>query len=139
MTNEITLTIPEEISARARQIAETTDRPIERVLLDHLKTLHVPLPALPPDEQAELDALKHLSDDALWTIAAEQLPPSTQARMQELMDRNSLGYITDEEYRELETLVERGNRLMLRKAEASVILMSRGHHFTQQDFKTPRE
>lgn len=69
MTDQIVLTIPEDISDRARQIAETTEQPVEQVLIEHLKTLSVPLPALPPEEQAELDALHHLSDDALWTIA----------------------------------------------------------------------
>ena len=86
-------------------------------------------------EIAELDALKALSDDTLWTIAREQMPDDVQARMQVLMDRNSLGQISDDEYRELETLVEHGNRLMVRKAEAAGILMERGYKFTQQDFK----
>jgi hypothetical protein len=135
MTNPIVLTIPDEISNRARQIAETTEQPVEQVLLDHLKTLSAPLPTLPPDEQAELDALKQLSDDALWTIARDQLPDNVQTRAHDLMDRNSHGAITDEEYAELQTLVERADRLMVRKAEAASILRMRGFAFTQQDFK----
>lgn len=129
------LTVPEDIVDRAREIAEATSQDVDKVLLEHLKTLSTPLPALPPDEQAELDALKHLTDDTLWTIAREQMADDLQTRMQALMDRNSLGQITDEEYRELEGLVERGNRLMVRKAEAAGILMERGHTFTQPDFK----
>lgn len=129
------LTVPEDIVDRAREIAEVTAQDVDEVLLEHLKTLSTPLPTLPPDEQAELDALKALSDDTLWTIAREQMPDDVQARMQVLMDRNSLGQISDDEYRELETLVERGNRLMVRKAEAAGILMERGYKFTQQDFK----
>lgn len=135
MTNPIVLTIPDDISDRARQIAETTEQPVEQVLLDHLKTLANPLPALPPDEQAELDALKQLSDDALWTIARDQLPDDVQTRAHELMDRNSHGTITEKEYSELQSLVERADRLMLRKAEAASILRMRGVSFTQQDFK----
>lgn len=46
--------------------------------------------------------------------------------MQVLMDKNNFGTITDDEYRELEEDVERGNRLMVRKAEATGILMGRG-------------
>ena len=139
MTVSIILNLPEDISVRAHQIADTTSQPVEQVLLNHLKSLSAPLPALPLDEQAELDALQHLSDDALWTIAAEQMPDSAQSRMQNLMDRNSRGPITDEEYHELEALVERGNRLMVRKAEAAVLLNQRGHLFTQQDFRQKRE
>lgn len=65
MTDLIILQVPEEISTRARQIAERMAQPVEQVLLDHLKTLSAPLPVLPPDAQAELDALHQLSDDAL--------------------------------------------------------------------------
>ena len=128
------LTIPPDVYDRAQQIAQETATNVDKVLIDHLKTLSVNLSHLPPDEQAEIMALKSLSDDALWTIASEQMPDDVQARMQVLMDRNSLGTISDEEYRELEALVERGNRLMLRKAEAAGNLMDRGHRFTQQDF-----
>jgi len=131
MSDEIVLTVPEDISTRARQIAETKAQPVEQVLLEHLKTLSAPLPALPPDEQAELDALRRLSDDALWTIAREQMPEDVQAQAHELMDRNSRGIIIDEEHIELEKLVERGDRLMVRKAEAAAILRARGYPFTQ--------
>ena len=134
MADLIILKVPEDISVRARQIAETVAQPVEQLLLDHLKTLAAPLPVLPPDTQAELDALQHLSDDALWTIAREQLPEDVQARAHVLMDRNSRGVMTDEEYAELEKLVERGDRLMLRKAQAAALLRKRGHTLTQKDF-----
>lgn len=122
--------IPEDVYSRLREIAAATNQSLETVLVNRLKTtFSEPLPTLPPDEQAELDALRHLSDDALWTIAAEQMPDTAQARAHELMDKNSFGQITPEEYQELEALVERGDRVMLRKAEASVILIERGHTF----------
>ena len=132
MTDQITLTVPEDISDRARQIANSTAQPVEQVLINHLKTL---APTLPPDEQAELDALKHLSDDTLWTIAREQLPDAVQARATWLMDRHSSGEITDDEYQELTRLSQRADRLMLRKAEAATLLRQRGHDFSQSDFK----
>jgi hypothetical protein len=134
MADLIILKVPEDIAARARQIAETVAQPVEQLLLDHLKTLAAPLPVLPPDTQAELDALQHLSDDALWTIAREQLPEEVQARAHTLMDKNSRGVMTDEEHVELEKVVARGDRLMLRKAQAAAMLRKRGHTCTQKDF-----
>lgn len=128
--SDYTLTIPEEVYLRARQIADATSQPVDAILVDYLRTL----PALPPDEVAELAALRHLSDDALWTIAREQMPQDVQDRMQTLMDKNTQGTISDAEYAELDAYVERGNRLMVRKAEAAGILMERGHAFTQKDF-----
>jgi len=133
--SQYTLTVPESVCSRARRIAEATAQPVERVLLAHLENLPEPLPVLPPDEQEELEALQHLSDDALWTIAREQMPEDVQERLQILMDKNSLGTIRDAEYQELEGYVARGNRLMVRKAAAAGILLERGHAFTQKDFK----
>jgi hypothetical protein len=135
MAELIILKVPEDIAVRARQIAETAAQPVEQLLLNHLKTLAAPLPVLPPDAQAELDALQHLSDDALWTIAREQMPEDIQARAHALMDKNARSVMTDEEHAELEQLVERGDRLMLRKAEAAALLRQRGYTFTQKDFQ----
>ena len=135
MPDQVVLTLPDEISARAHQIAESSSLTVEQVLIDHLKTLTVPLPALPPAEQAELDALHYLSDDTLWTIAREQMPDDVQTQAHELMDKNSRGLITEQECDELEKLVERGDRLMLRKAEAASILRSRGYLLIRHDFQ----
>jgi hypothetical protein len=124
MTEQITLTIPEEISDRARQIAAVTAQSVEAVLLEHLKTLSTPLPVLPPEQQAELDALHQLSDDTLWTIAREQMPEAAQSRADALMGKPASA-LTDDEQTELDQLVERADCLMLRRAEASAILRSR--------------
>lgn len=132
MTDQIILTIPEDISQLAREIGLQKDKSAEQILLDYLVSLT--LPVLPPDEQAELDALKHLSDDALWTIAQEQMPDAAQLRAHILMEKNAQRIIEDHEYDELQALVERADRLMVRKAEAASILQARGKSFTQQDF-----
>lgn len=139
MTESITLTLPEELSARVRQIAETTSRPVEQIVLDHLKGLSLPLPALPPDEQAELDALHLLSDDALRTIAREQMPEEAQRRARQLLAQNSRRKLPRAEADELAGLVERADRVMLRKAEAASILRQRGYAFTQAEFRPQDE
>jgi hypothetical protein len=135
--SDFTLTVPDDVVAVARQIADATAQPVEAVLLSRLKTA-LPMPVLPPDEEAELDALKHLSDDALWHIAREQMAADLQEQMQSLMDKNSLGTISSDEYRELEDLVDRGQRLMLRKSEAAALLTRRGHTVTPKNL-TDRE
>jgi hypothetical protein len=127
----VTLQVPDDMLAAARQIAEATARPVEEVLLTRLKK-GLPLPVLAPDEEAELEALHQLSDDALWTIAREQMPDDLQAEMTGLMDRNARGTITPDEHARLQALVERGQRLMVRKSEASAILTRRGHNVTPE-------
>jgi hypothetical protein len=136
---DLTLTIPDELYERAKHIAESTSQPIEQVILQHLQTLPAPLPILPDDVQAELDALKYLSDDALWTIAREQMPDVVQSRAHDLMNRNSQGTLSEAERSELDALVERADRLMVRKAEAAALLRERGYPFTQQDYKSRDE
>ena len=133
-THPVTLAVPDEIYSHALQIAQQTARPVEQVMVEQLKgALAKPLPVLPAEEEAELQALLHLSDDALWTIAREQMTQAVQTRMQILMDRNTQGRITPDERRELQQFVERGDRLMLRKAEAAAILKQRGHPIRSKD------
>lgn len=52
---------------------------------------------LPSDERSELQALTYLSDDTLWTIAREQMPPALQDCMSRLMDKNSKGSLSAEQ------------------------------------------
>lgn len=123
----VTLNIPEYLYNRARRLAEKRALPIEQILLNQLEATFVDLPSLPPGEQSELDALAHLSDQALWTIAREQMPENDQQRMQTLMTANNLGTISAHERDELTALVEQGQRLMLRKGKAMALLTERGH------------
>ncbi len=127
----ITLTLPARLFERAQQIAETTAQPIEQVLVEQLENaLDNPFAALPRDEQVELEALTLLSDATLWTIAREQMDTPTQARLQTLMDKNSRVPLSDTEAAEFDILVEQGQKLMLRKAQAAALLVKRGHTVT---------
>ena len=136
----VTLPVPDYIYDRARQIAEATAQPLETVLVKQLEEAFAePLPTLPPDEQRELDALANLSDDALWTIAREQMPQDKQARMQVLMDGNNFGTLNEAEYAELEKLVDQGQRLMLRKSQAAALLTDRGYKVTSKDMSASNE
>jgi hypothetical protein len=127
----VTLPVPDYIYDRARQIAAGTAQSIEAVLLQQLKDAFAEvLPALPPDEQRELEALTHLSDEALWTIAREQMAQDRQARLHALMDANSQGTLGEAQQAELEALVAQGQRLSLRKAQAAALLTERGYRVT---------
>lgn len=131
----VTLELPDTLYAPIRQIAEAKSQSVAEVVVDQLRSvLDIPLPAVAPDEETELAAFKFLSDDTLRSIAREQLPQREQELMQPLMDKNTMGTITDEELQTLTQFVERGQRLMLRKAWAAGILMERGYKITGQDF-----
>ena len=121
------MSVPEDVYLRVQQVADETAQPVERVIGDYLRALAAPVPALAPDEEAELDALRHLSDDALWTIVREKMPEPLAARMKILMNGNSGGTLTSDERAELEALVDRGQRLMVRKSEAGALLTQWGY------------
>ena len=128
----VILAVPDDIYDCARRIAEGTSQSIEAVLLQQLKEAFTnPLPNLAPEELKELEALKFLSDDALWTIAREQMLEDRQVRMQTLMDANSQGTLDDTQRSELEALVAQGQRLSVRKAQAAALLTERGYPVTR--------
>ncbi len=135
MMSQYILTVPDDVVYRARQLAEQSQRPVDRILIEHLRTLPVVLPTLPEDEEAELAALIHLTDDTLWTIAQEQMSSENQERLQLLMDRHSLGLATAERD-ELAQLVERSERLMLRKSMAAALLAERGYSVSPTDLNS---
>ncbi len=136
----ITVNLPDAIFNPIREIAEAKAQPIEAIVLDQLRSvMSVSLPSLPPDEEAELAAFKFLSDDTLRNIAREQMPQKDQVVMQGLMDKNNFGDITAEEHQTLSELVERGQRLMLRKAWAAGVLMERGYKITGEDMTSENE
>ena len=132
--------IPENISTRLRKLAARRQQPVEEIVSDRLFTaLDEELDSLPSAEQAELRALHHLSDDALRAIAAEQMSSSNQLLMARLMERNDRGEITEEERKVLEELVERGDQLMLRKAEAAAIIVNRRYSGDVSDLLSPND
>ena len=130
----VTITIPDTLYAKAQRIAENNGQSVDDVIQQLLSaSLENPRLSLPEDEQNELNALAFLTDTTLWTIAREQMPQSVQDTMQHLMDKNTSGTITANEKTKLESLVENGQRLTLRKAEAVKILIQRGQHVTLDD------
>lgn len=60
--------------------------------------------------------------DWVEAVGNLRLPPRTNQRLQELMDRNNEGLLTDSERADLESLVELSERLSLIRAEALHLL-----------------
>jgi hypothetical protein len=79
-----------------------------------------------PEEDTELQTLQHLSDDALWAVAHERLDVGQEVKLQRLMDRNSFGLLNEDQIHELEQMVEHWQKLILRKSQATVLLIQRG-------------
>lgn len=135
-----TISIPDKLYQKAQLVAQQTSQPVDEVIRTRLEgAFDEPFLGLPDEEQSELKAMAYLSDDALFSMMREQMQRTKQARMSTLMDKNTHGTITDEEYQELAALVEDGQRLTLRKATAMDILMDRGVELGLDDMKPADE
>ena len=125
----ITITIPErlflQLEAAARSSAQTLEavvaQSLERTIPPHLVAL------LPSALQAELDAMEHLSDEALHTIAYSVEPPERRNQIDELIALKQDSTLTLEQETQLAALHAESEALMVRKAHAFVLLKSRGH------------
>jgi hypothetical protein len=138
--SDYVLSIPDKLYEKARRVAQQTSQQVDEVIRAKLEdALDEPVFDLPNDEKEELKAMAYLSDDTLWTIAREQMPKAVQEQMSVLMTGNTRGTITSNEYSELSQLVERGNRLTLRKAQAMKYLIDRGYKVTMDDLKPADE
>ena len=60
--------------------------------------------------------------DWVESVSELKLPPKADRRLQELMDRNTEGLLTEQERADLESLVEVSERLSLVRAEALHLL-----------------
>jgi hypothetical protein len=126
--SKYTIAIPHLLYEKAQRLAQQTSQSVDEIICTRLEgALDQPMLDLPSGERAELQAMWYLSTDALWTMAREQMPPDLQHAMSQLMEKNSQGTITEDEFRDLSALVERGQRLTLRKAQAMKLLVERGY------------
>jgi len=126
--SKYTIAIPNSLYEKAQRLAQQTSQSVDDIICTRLEgALDQPMLDLPSDERTELQALSYLSTDALWTMAREQMQPDLQHAMSQLMDKNSQGTITEDEFRDLSELVQRGQRLTLRKSQAMKLLLDRGY------------
>lgn len=138
--SDYTISIPDSVYQKAQQIAQQKSLPVDEVIRTRLEgAFDQLLFDLPDDEKEELKAMAYLSDDTLWTIAREQMQPVLEKRISELLTRNQRGTISTAEYQELEDLVERGDKLTLRKSQAMKYLTERGYSISLDDLKPADE
>ena len=129
-----TFVVPDNLYQQAQELAKASSQAVDDVIRTHLNdAFNAPFSNLAVDERDELTVMAYLSDDTLWTIAREQMQTPIRERMSVLMTKNTRGTIADDEYNELAELVERGNRLTLRKAQAMKYLTQRGYKITMDE------
>lgn len=135
-----TIVVSDRLYKKAEQLAHESAQPIDDLISNYLEVaFESVLPHLPLEERDEIAAMNYLSDDALFTMMHEQMPKDIQERIITLLSNNTHGRITDSEYAELEDLVERSDKLTLRKSQAMKYLIERGHVIGLIDLKLSHE
>lgn len=122
----ITLDLPEDLYERVRQVAEQSQRPLERVLVESIRLLFV-LPPTSTDVATTLAAMPGYSDAQLWAVVYQRLAWPQSQRLHELSAKNKLEKLTEDEQSECEHLLTLNDRAMLLRSEALLLLKNRGH------------
>jgi hypothetical protein len=122
----ITLDLPEDLYERVRQVAEQSQRPLERVLVESIRLLFVP-PPTSTDVVATLTAMPNYSDAQLWAVVYQRLAWPQSQRLHELSAKNKLEELTEDEQSEFEYLLTLNDHAMLLRSEALLLLKNRGH------------
>ena len=123
----LTLELPEDIYERVRRAAKGMNQPVEEALVNIVRAATPSLEKVPAEHRAELEALEDLSDEELWRILRSRPEPAQQRRLERLLDKNQRGELTDRERRALGELRAEGDRRMLRRSYAALLLKYRGH------------
>lgn len=126
MPQTITLTLPDNVLQPVQRVAQATKQSVEALLVTALQAVLPTLEGLPPEVMQHLVTLESLDDQALWRVMLETVPLDQQQRLHDLLLRNQADMLTDAERKQLATLQQQADLVMLRKARAAVLLRFRG-------------
>jgi hypothetical protein len=123
----LTLELPEDVYERVRRAAKAMNQPVERALANIVRAATPSLERVPAEYRPELERMEDLGDEELWRISRSRPAPARQRRLERLLVKNQRGELTDPERRALGELRSEGDRLMLRRSYAALLLKYRGH------------
>jgi len=120
--------LPSQIYKRFQQIARRKHRSVDDEVVAALETAleYDTLTGIPIDVMDELKQLSFLDDEHLWRVAQQRVSEEKTVRIQILAEKQKAEGLTDSEQQEVLLLLQFANRTMLLRAEAAVLLKSRG-------------
>jgi hypothetical protein len=123
----VTLELPEDIYEHVRRAAKGMNQPVEKALVDIVRAATPSLAKVPAEYRAQLEVMEDLGDEELWRISRRRPAPAKQRRLERLLDKNQRGELTDRDRQALCELRADGDRLMLQRSYAALLLKYRGH------------
>jgi hypothetical protein len=119
--------LPEDLYERVRRAAKGMNQTVEKALANIVRAATPSLEKVPVEYRAELEAIEDLGDDELWRISQSHPAAATQRRLERLLEKNQQGELTARENQALSELRAGGDRLMLLRSYAALLLKYRGH------------
>ena len=128
MDTTITVHFPKPVYRRLQRQAKVLKRSIDDVVVQTLnRALPLWFDMIPPDFEKKLAQLHDLPVTQLQRAAKGKLPIAKQRKLDRLLQKNSEGTLTSQEGAQLDDVQLEANLFMLKKAQALVILKSRGY------------
>jgi predicted transcriptional regulator len=120
MSTSVTVTLPDDVLARAETLARRVGRPVEAVLADTIELSLRPLGANGEPPVGEW------SDEQVLAAADAGLPSAADERLTRLLESQQAGRLTSPEQAELTALMQLYQDGLLRKARAVREAVRRG-------------
>jgi hypothetical protein len=120
MSAQVTVTLPDDVLARAETLARRVGRPVEVVLADTIEVSLRPLGANGEPPVADWP------DEQVLATADAGLPLTADQRLSELLDAQQAGRLTPPEHADLAALMQVYQDGLLRKARAVREAVRRG-------------
>jgi hypothetical protein len=127
---QIILHVPDTLYQRASSAAALSNQPVEQFMVGALANGIGLLADLPDEIVDDMAALALLNDAALWRVAKEIMAPDRYARLDELLSEKSRRTPKSAEQLELDELMNEYDHVVLRRAQAAVLLKQRGYNLT---------
>jgi hypothetical protein len=114
VSQQVTVDLPDDVVARARQLAARTQRSVEEVLVDWAR------------QATSEPALELLEDEELLAACDAEPPTAQQEELADLLERNREGALAEPERGRLEELMGAYRAGLVRKARALHLAVRRG-------------
>jgi hypothetical protein len=114
MSTKVTITIPDDVYQRVERFARLANRDVASILSD---TIELSIPPVSADV-TDLEPISILSDEQVLLLTQLQMEPDQDTRLSELLERQQAGILIEDEYAELQTLMQIYQEGLLRKATA---------------------
>lgn len=122
----VLLDLPQELYEHALRAAQTSDRPVEQILVEWIQPpVGIPSDRQQNDVEVQLAELERYTSDELIRIATARPPTADSQRLQFLLAEQKQRSLSVAERREAEQLVMLEDLLTLRKAKALYLLKQR--------------